>query len=368
MKKKIVILSNHHSYTYNLRREVIEALINDGYAVHLVVPYGEMVDKLIKLGCTFTDIKLNQRSINPVRDILLFRKYFSIIKKQQPDIVISYTIKPNVYGGLACRLLDIPFYPNITGLGTSSTGNRLVQKITRLLYKASLTNVKCVFFQNQKDMDYFFQNSIPVGKAKLLPGSGVNLDRFTPMVYPPVESKIKFVFISRIMKEKGIDQYLETAVFIKEKYPETEFHICGACEDDYEPILKKYHDEGTIIYHGMVQDIQKVLKEIHCTVHPTYYPEGISNVLLESAATTRPIITTDHVGCREVVKDGYNGFLVEKKNTKDLIRAMEKFLKLSFKERERMGINGRKHVENGFDRKIVVEAYLKEINKETSKN
>lgn len=366
MKKKIVILSNHHSYTYNLRKEIIEALISDGYDVHLVVPYGKMIDKLIELGCTFTNIKLNQRSLNPIRDILLFKNYFRIIKKQQPDLVMSYTIKPNIYGGLVCRLLNIPFYPNITGLGTSATGSKIIQKITRLLYKASLTNVKCVFFQNQKDMDYFFQNSIPVGKAKLLPGSGVNLERFVPIEYPSESAATKFVFISRIMKEKGIDQYLEMAAFIKEKYPNTEFHICGSCEDNYEYRLKKLHHEEKIIYHGMVQDIQKILRDIHCTVHPTYYPEGISNVLLESAATARPIITTNHVGCKEVVEDGYNGFLVKKKSTDDLIKAVEKFLEMQTIDKEKMGKNGREYVKGRFDRNIVVEAYLKEINEETN--
>ena len=191
-------------------------------------------------------------------------------------------------------------------------------------------------------------------------GSGVNLSRFVPIEYPS-DKTVEFAFISRIMKEKGVDQYLEAAEYIRKKYPNTVFHVCGFCEQAYEERLKDLHDRGVIVYHGMVRDIKTVLKDIHCTIHPTYYPEGISNVLLESSACARPIITTNRSGCREVIDDGVNGFIVNQKDSKDLIEKTEKFLSLSWEERKNMGLAGRAKVEREFDRQIVVEKYCDEL-------
>ena len=201
----------------------------------------------------------------------------------------------------------------------------------------------------------------------MLPGSGVNLSRFTVKDYP-CDDVIKFAFISRIMKEKGIDQYLEAAKIIKEKYPNTEFHICGFCEAEYEGMLKEYNDGNVVIYHGMVRDVADFMSAMHCIIHPTYYPEGLSNVLLESCACGRPIITTNRAGCREVVEDGVNGYVVKEKNSQDLIEKIEMFLSKSIEERRQMGLAGRKKVEREFDRKIVVEKYLLEIKINAKKN
>lgn len=195
------------------------------------------------------------------------------------------------------------------------------------------------------------------GAYDILPGSGVNLQNYTVSEYPNGET-IHFVFVSRIMKEKGIDQYLEAAKVIRARYPETRFHICGFCEQAYENRLKQMTDEGVIIYHGLVKDMASVYAKMSCTIHPTYYPEGLSNVLLESAACGRPIITTNRSGCREVIDDGINGYVVEEKNTQDLIDKIELFLTKSREERKQMGLAGRKKVEREFDRKIVIEKYI----------
>src|SRR5699024_6990408 len=168
-------------------------------------------------------------------------------------------------------------------------------------------------------------------------------------------------FVSRIMKEKGIDYYLEAAKYIKEKYPNTEFHICGFSEEDYTDILTEYEEKGIIIYHGMVRDVREILRITHCTVHPTYYPEGMSNVLLESAASGRPIITTNRSGCKEIVNNDVTGYLIEPKNLNKLIQTIELFLNLSFPEKKAMGRLGRKKVEKEFNRNIVVESYIYKI-------
>ncbi|AUJ23656.1 glycosyltransferase family 4 protein [Virgibacillus dokdonensis] len=359
--KKVLILSNHHSYTYNFRKEVIQELIDNGYKVYIVLPYGEKVELLKEMGCEFIDLPLDRRGMNPLKDIALFFNYIKIIKQIKPQAVLSYTIKPNIYGGLACRLLKIPFYPNITGLGSAVENDSFLQKILIKLYRVAYKNAKCVFFQNKDNLNFFIENKIKIKKYKVIPGSGVNINDFHLLEYPETGKNISFVFISRIMKEKGIDQYLEAASYIKEKYPETRFHVLGYCEESYEEKLKDMENQGVIEYHGMQDDVRKFLRITHCTIHPTYYPEGMSNVLLESAASGRPIITTKRSGCKEIVNHKVNGYIAEPKNSKDLIEKIETFLALCFAEKEEMGLKARKKIEEEFNRDIVVKNYIDEI-------
>lgn len=188
----------------------------------------------------------------------------------------------------------------------------------------------------------------------------MNLDYYKAIEYPSNLST-EFVFISRVMKEKGIDQYLAAAKYIRNKYPNTKFHICGFCEEEYENKLKKLEEQDIIIYHGLVEDVREILKVTHCTVHPTYYPEGMSNVLLESCASARPIITTDRSGCKEIVDDGINGYIVKQQDTNDLINKIEIFINLEYEKKKELGVNARKKVEKEFDRKIVVKKYLSQL-------
>lgn len=319
------------------------------------------------MGCEYEPVEINRHGTNVFQEFKLYRYYKNMFKKVQPDIVFSYTIKPNIYGAFAAKKFNIPFVANITGLGTAVETPGLMQKITTTLYKHSFSNVQTIFFQNKENQEFFEKFNISVDKHKMLPGSGVNLERFHLQPYPTTDSGIEFVFISRIMKEKGIEQYLDAAEFIKNKYPSTMFHICGYLEDHYEQILKDYEQRGIIQYHGMINDIREILMHTHCTVHPTYYPEGLSNVLIESAASGRPIISTDRSGTRETIDDEINGYLIEEKNSKDLIMKIEKFINLPNNEKKQMGLNGRKKVEKEFDREIVVESYLKEVKIASSK-
>ncbi len=359
MNKKVLILVNHNVVIYNFRREIVERLVADGYEVYLSCPQGNRIAELVSMGCKFIETEFERHGTSIRDDLKLVGFYKRMMRDIKPGVVLSYTIKPNIYGGMAAASLNIPYIANITGLGTAVENEGVLQKITKILYKIAFRKVDCVFVQNEENKQFFVDNNIAVDKLKLIPGSGVNLKQFTVLDYP--KDSVEFVFISRIMKEKGIDQYLEMAEYIHKKYEGVKFHICGFCEEDYDERLRSLENEGVIEYHGMMNDVREILQITSATIHPTYYPEGLSNVLLESCASGRPIITTDRSGCREVVEDGVNGYMIKQKDTESLISAVEKFLSLSFEERKQMGIEGRRKVEEEFDRQIVVESYMERI-------
>ena len=358
--RKVLILTNSINGIYNFRRELIEELINKGYNVIISSPRDIRCSYFKKIGCQLVETSINRRGTNPIADFKLIINYYRLVKKVKPDVVLTYTIKPNIYGGVVCRVLGIPYLTNITGLGTAVENRGFLQYITVFLYRIALKRAKCVFCQNKENLDFMVKNSIIANRYKLVPGSGVNLEYYRLMEYPD-DSTIHFLFISRIIKEKGIDQYLEAAKYIKKRYPNTTFHIIGSCEQDYVEKLNDMERKGIIIYHGRQNDIRKFHKISHCTIHPTYYPEGMSNVLLESAACGRPVITTNRSGCKEIVDDGINGYLVKQKDSQDLIKKIEKFISLDNGTRKNMGIAAREKVESGFDRNIVVKAYMQEI-------
>lgn len=360
--KKILILANNDVGLYKFRKELIQELLKEN-EVYISLPQGDYVEELKAMGCVFINTKINRRGTNPITDLILLKNYLGIIKKVKPSIVLTYTIKPNVYGGLASRIMKIPYIANVTGLGTSTEKRGLLQTITLNLYKVGLKKAKCVFFQNKENEDLFTKRGIVKGNKKIIPGSGVNLEEYSILNYP-AEGEFHFLFISRVMKEKGIEQYLDAAKYFKNNQPKTIFHVLGFCEGNYEEKLKSLHGEGVIRYHGMQSNVREFHEISHCTIHPTYYPEGMSNVLLESAASGRPIITTDRSGCREIVDDGVNGYVVEQENSADLIEKIQDFLRLPHIEKENMGINGRKKVERKYDRQIVVNYYMEQIQNE----
>jgi galacturonosyltransferase len=225
----------------------------------------------------------------------------------------------------------------------------------------AVRKTKCIFFQNNNDKEFFDKHGIKYKKCKVIPGSGVNLEKLQPLPYPNESEPIRFVYVGRVMKDKGIEQYLDAARAIKNKYPNTEFHICGYLEEDYKDIIDEKSGVGEVIYHGLVDDIKAYDEMSHCVVLPSFYPEGISNSLLEGAAYARPLITTDHVGCKEAVIDGVSGYIVRQRDSNDLIEKMVRFIELPYDDKVKMGIAGRKFVEENFDRNIVVDAYMKEL-------
>lgn len=361
MSKKITIVCNLLNGLFNAREEILKVLIDNNYTISVIAPENEFVEKLKIMGIEFFPINMELRGTNPFKDFDLMKNYKRILKCIKPDLVLSYTIKPNVYAGYVCRKLGIPFIANVTGLGTSVENPGLLQLLTVNMYKIGLKNAHCVFFQNQDNLDFMLKHKVIKENYKLIPGSGVNLEKFTYVDYPN-HNIIKFLFVSRIMYEKGIEDYLNTAEYIKNKYSNTEFHIFGKCDSDkYNSLLDEYEKKKIVIYHGRVNNMKDYYADSNCTIHPSFYPEGMSNVLLESCATGRPIITTNRPGCKEVVDDGINGYLIECRDTDALKERVEKFLNLTWEEKRQMGLNGRKKVEKEFDRNIVINEYLKEI-------
>lgn len=361
--KKILFLANMDITLLYFRQELIDRLLGEKYNVYVSFPKSKNVNVFEQKGCNFIDIQMDRHGINPFKDIKIIFEYIKIIKKIKPDYVLTYTIKPNIYGGIASRIVKVPQIANITGLGTAMEKKGILQKIAILLHKMGLKKVKCCFVQNTENLEFLKKHKIAQDKLKLIPGSGVNLEKFHLLDYPKENEPIEFLFISRIMKEKGIDQYLEMAEYIKNKYPNTEFHILGFCEQEYEKKLQELQANGIIKYHGRQDNILPYMQNASCIIHPTYYPEGMSNVLLEACACGRTIITTNRAGCREIVDDGINGFIVEEKNSNDLIKKVEKFINLSNEEKKQMGLAGRKKVEKEFDRNIVIDAYMRELEK-----
>lgn len=359
-KGKVLFLVNHSYTIYNTRKELVKKLLDEGYEVYISSPYGDSLNTLIEWGAHYIETDFDRHGKNPLDEVKLLSFYQKIIRDIKPDFILSYTIKPNIYGSIAASRAKVPIIINITGLGTAVEEPGILQRVIIQAYKFAFKNVKTIFVQNNSNKQFFEKNNIHPEKLKLIPGSGVNIEEFNVVDFP-TDEKIGFVFVSRVMKEKGIDQYLDAARYIRKKYPKTEFHICGFCEEDYKDILDEEVNAGNVIYHDWVDDISAVYRTVQCNILPTYYPEGMSNVLLESCASGRAIITTNRPGCGEIVEDGVNGYVIPSQNSEKLIEAIEKFLALSNEERKEMGLAGRRKVEKEFDRQIIVDAYMKEI-------
>lgn len=360
MNYRILILTNSLSGLHSFRRELVERLCAEGFEVYISANDDPISEFFISLGCTCIKSEINRHGINPVTDAKLLLHYCRLLRKIKPHAVLSYTIKPNLYGGIACRLNGVPQLANITGLGSAFETPGLLQAFIVRLYRFALKRAECVFLQNKDNQDFCNSRRMIPARQRLLPGSGVNLERFLPLPYPG-DDKTAFIFIGRIMRQKGIAEYLEAAKYIHEKYPQTEFHVLGRFEEDYSNQIDDMSKKGIVIYHSPVTEISPYLENIHCTVHPSFYPEGMSNVLLESCASARAIITTDKSGCREVVDDGVNGYIVQQQSLEDLIEKIERFINLPYEQKRAMGVAGRAKVEQHFDRKVVVNAYLDEI-------
>lgn len=360
---KILILTNNFVGLNSFRKEVVKALIDKGNEIVVSAPFDEKRAYFEEIGCKLIDTQFNRKGTNPIKDFGLMLRYRQLLKQVKPDVVLSYTIKPNLYGGMACQISHIPQLANITGLGTAVETQGWLQKLTILLYKIGLRKTHTVFFQNNANREFCLIHGMVTGHNVLLPGSGVNLQYHSMQDYPAETNTIKFVFISRLLKEKGIEEYFAAAEVIKKKYPTIEFHVVGWCEDAYSEKLKELQDKGVIVYHGPVGDVRPMIGMANCTVHPSFYPEGMSNVLLESCAAGRPIITTGRPGCGEVVDDEINGFVVKQQDANDLVEKMERFINLPYEQKKQMGLNARKKVEREFDRQIVIDAYINVIDR-----
>jgi galacturonosyltransferase len=361
MTKKVLLLANNDVGLYNFRRELLEQLIGQGYKVYISLPYGDKVEPLKSLGCIYINTPIQRRGTNPFTDLKLMINYYRMIRKVRPKIVLTYTIKPNLYGSIVCLLSRTPYINNITGLGSGFSGKKLVTKLLIFMYKVALKKSTMVFFQNKADMDFMLHHRMISGKYSLIPGSGVNLNQFQYAAYPP-EGKWIFTFIGRIMKEKGIEEFLSAARAIKQKYNNTQFNIIGSIEPTqafYRELIAQYEAKNYVKYHGFQKDVIKFIVESHCIIQPSHH-EGMSNILLESAAVGRALIASDIPGCREAIDD--NGYVFSVGDVNDLIRKIEDFIHLPYEKKVAMGKMSRQKVEREFDRQIVINKYLQEIN------
>lgn len=361
MKGNILVLTNNIGGLHSFRKEVMKAIVDDGYGVYISEPDDdERVKYFENIGCHIIKTAFNRRGMNPLADMKLMLTYRKLIKKLKPKAVLTYTIKPNVYGGIACRLTKTPQLANVTGLGDSIENGGWLQKLTVMLYRMGIGKAKCVFFQNKSNRDICIKFGIANEKSRLLPGSGVNLQHHIYQEYPANEGKVRFLFIGRLLKDKGIEEYFDTAKAIKDKYPNTEFQILGRVEGPFQSRLDELVESGIIKYLGITTDVRPFIGAVESTVMPSYH-EGMSNVNLESEANGRPVITTNVPGCRETVDDGKTGYLVKAKDAASLTTAVERFIALPYSQKRMMGENGRMKVEKEFDREIVVKIYLKEL-------
>lgn len=360
-QKKVLIIGTNMMNIYNHRLELIKRLLDSGFKVTVAAPPGGEEKALEKTGCRFIPMNVDNRGTNIRKDFQLLKDLRRIYKEENPDIILTFYTKTNIYGGIVAGQLNIPYIENICGLGSSLVRPNLLGKFMRLLYKTALKKSSFVFFQNTSNIDFIQSHKLYSGPHHLLPGSGVSLERYPVLPYPE-SSNHEFLFCSRVIKPKGIDEYLGAAKIIKDKYPDTIFHVAGPCDPQYEEKIKENVKAGIIEYHGKVMDLHPLLERVHCSIHPSYYPEGMANILLESSASGRPIITTENPGCGEAVEDGVTGYTIQDRDVDSLVAAIEKFMKLPREEKIKMGLKGRAKMEKEFDREIVTDQYLSKIN------
>jgi len=361
---KILILSNSAEGLYDFRFELIQRMLDEGYEVFLSLPESEDDKKamlLKKSGAKYIRTDINRRGMNFFEDIKLIKKYNNIIKNIKPDLVFTYTIKPNIYGSIVSGIYKIPVIINITGLG-STLQNSKIKRLIIILYRYACSKARVVFFQNKSNREFFMSNGIVKGtKTRLIPGSGVNINKFVPQKKSNNDQKIKFLFFGRIMREKGINEFLAAAQQVTKKYDNTEFLMLGYFEEQEYKYLEKGMENQRIRYIGSSDNVREVIKEVDCIINPSYH-EGMSNVLLEGAAMGKPLIASNIPGCKEIIDDGENGYLFEVGSAKSLEEKIIRFIELNQEEREKMGHNSRRKIESEFNRDIVVDEYMEAIN------
>ena len=356
---RIMMLANDTTFIYNLRREILQSFLAHGHEVIIAAQALLFQKELTDMGCRVLNIQTNRHGKNPLSDLRLSCLYRAALTEYKPDLVFTNNIKPNVYGGIACKKLHIPYVANITGLGTAVEQPGALQKLTCRLYRQGVSDAYALLFQNEENERFFTQRNMIGTHTEVirLPGSGVCLESHPLLPYPE-EGVTHFLFIARILKEKGIEQYLDTAYAICRERADVRFHICGLCDDTwYLEKIRKAESDEVVYYHGEQADLRPFMQQAGCLVHPSYYPEGMSNVLLEAASAGRPVITTNRSGCRETVEDGVSGYIVPIQNTEAVISAVRRFLSMSSAERREMGLCGRAKMEREFDRKKVVAVY-----------
>lgn len=357
---RILILSNSSSGLYEFRNEVVEDLLRD-QEVYISLPDKDAYTKILAdEGCHIFHTGFNRRGMNPIKDAILMLRYISLIRRIGPRMVLTYTIKPNIYGGMACRLTHTNYAANITGLGTAIQGGGILSKALIKMYRVALNKAKAVFYQNEYNMDFMLGRGVgSKNQSILLPGSGVNIYKHSHKPYPSEDKGVRVLAVLRIMKDKGIEEFLYAADRISDEF-DAKFVLAGGYEEEtrqeYEPQIQRLVDSGKLEYVGFCDKIDELYESCHILIHPSYH-EGLSNVCLEAAACGRPVVTTDVPGCRETVIPGETGMLFKSKDKIAAYKAMADILSMTSAERETMGRRGRNYVEENFNRETVVRRY-----------
>lgn len=364
-KIKILLIANEESTLYNFRREVISSFVKVSMQVIVCYPYGEHTDEMKKLGCELVDINVSRHGKNVLQDIKFYNTCKSLLRRYEPNVVLTYTVKPNIYGSLACNRVGIKYINNITGLGTVLQNDNMLSKLILFLQKKAYRNTSCVFFQNEANRKFMLEkgvikNSTP---TEVLPGSGVNLQKQCFEKYPGERATLKFAIISRIRKDKGYQELFEVAERINKNHPNTEFHVAGWYEEgELSDKLKELENRQIVKYYGSVSqdEVHDILTECDCLIHPSYH-EGMANVILEAAATGRPVIASNIPGCIEGFDDGITGYSCEPQNVESLYDAIEKMINTPYEIRVEMGKKARNKMEQSFDRSLVAQTYIERI-------
>lgn len=359
----VLIFANDFTTIYNFRRELLRRLVNEGFEVTVALPAHERNEAFRDLGCALVETPLSRFGTNPLRELLSVVNFIRIIRRFAPDVVITYTAKPNTYGGLAAQVCRVPYITTVTGLGATFQSDSVVRRITTLLQKAAYRGSSRVFFQNATNLADFERLGIVTRNTAVLPGSGVNLDLHALEPYQPDEGRTRFITVSRIRRDKGFDELFAAIRQVCGKRDDVEFHIVGWYEDEeYRETVADMRGRYPVVVHGSVpqERVHELIAQSHCLIHPSHH-EGMANVVLESSASGVPCLASDIAGCREAIDDGVTGLLFAVKDTDSLVVAMERFLSLSWEDRRAVGLAARGKMEEGFDRERVVDRYLDEI-------
>ena len=359
--KKIVFLINASSGLYDFRNELVEELLKK-YEVVASVPDDRKTKELEAEGVKVIHTPINRRGVNPKEDLKLYHAYRKLIREERPDLVLTYTIKPTIYGGYAAAKCEVPYISTITGLGSAFERTGLFKKMIVAMYKVAFKKVSCVFFQNETNRRIFEECGIITNqKTKMVSGSGVNLEAHPFTDYPEETDGTLFLYMGRNMKEKGTDELLQAAYHYRDRQ-DVHFLLLGYSEEDYKDVLADYESKGILSTHDFVSNVNEYVARASAVVLPSYH-EGMSNVLQEASAMGRPVIATNIPGCREIFEEGVTGFGCEPGSAESLIGAMDRFLALSREERITMGRRAHEKVKREFNRENVVQAYVEEIQK-----
>jgi glycosyltransferase involved in cell wall biosynthesis len=358
----VLITVNATWNVWNFRRPLVEALIAEGHEVTVLAPRDDTAARLEALGCRIRPLEMSVKGMNPARDAALWWRLRREFRDLRPDVVLGFTIKPNIYGALAAKSAGVPFVPNVTGLGTAFLSGGALEYVAVTLYRRAFRRLPVVFFQNSDDRALFLgRGMVRAAQARSLPGSGIDLARFAATPQPGAEEGMVFLMIARLLRDKGVLEYVEAARILRRTHREARFRLLGAADAANRSAIgietvRAWEAEGVIDYLGTMDDVRPAIAEAHCVVLPSYR-EGAPRTLIEAAAMARPLIATDVPGCRSVVADRETGLLCDVRSTESLAAACLRMLALGPEGRAAMGMAGRRKMEREYDQAIVVQAY-----------